>query len=101
LQPISAATGLEPLLGTKFLIQEPRARARRGFLRLALSAGPKGNGVLEVSDTDRGFYAEMATYVLRDLASLLSDLSFRRINSALPPEVGSQMKLPPRPAQLA
>lgn len=101
LQPTAPATGLEPLLGTKFLVQEPRARARRGFLRLALSAGPKGTGVIEVSDTEKGLYAEMATYVVRDLASLLPDVRFRRINSALPPEVGREMKLPPRPVQLA
>jgi hypothetical protein len=101
LRPTSPATGLEALLGTKFLIQEPRGRGRRAFLRLALSAGPRGTGVIEVSDTERGFYAELATYVVRDLASLLPDLKFRRLNSALSPEVGRDMKLPPRPAQLA
>jgi hypothetical protein len=100
LRPTAPATGTEALLGPKFLIQEPRGRARRAFLRLALSAGPKGTGVIEVSDTESGLYAEMATYVVRDLASLLPDLKFRRLNSALPPEVGRDMKLPPRPVQL-
>lgn len=97
LQPTAPATGTEALLGPKFLIQDPRGRARRGFVRLALSAGPKGTGVVEVSDSEKGFYAELATYVVRDLASLLPDLKFRRLNSALSAEVGRDMKLPQRP----
>jgi len=100
LQPTAAATGTEALLGPKFLIQDPRARARRGFVRLVLSAGPKGTGFVEVSDSEKGFYAELATYVVRDLASLLPDVRFRRLNSALAPEVGREMKLPQRPALL-
>jgi hypothetical protein len=100
LQPTAPATGTEALLGPKFLIQDPRGRARRGFVRLALSAGPKGTGFIEVSDSEKGFYAELATYVVRDLASLLPELKFRRLNSALSPEIGREMKLPQRPALL-
>jgi len=100
LNPIAPAAGTEALLGQKFLIQDPRGRTRRGFVRLALSAGPKSTGVIEVCDSDKGFYAELATYIVRDLASLLPDLKFRRINSALAAEVGRDMKLPQRPVLL-
>ena len=102
LRAASPATGQEPVLGPRFLVMEKRSRARRAFIRLMLSAGEaKGGGIIEVSDTARGLYAELASYVVRALAGSLPDLRFRRYDSSLPPEPARDMVLPPRPTRLA
>lgn len=102
LRAASPATGEEPVLGPRFLVMERRSRARRAFLRLMLSAGEaKGGGIIEVSDTARGLYVELASYVVRALAGALPDLRFRRYDSSLPPEAARELVLPARPTRLA
>ena len=101
LQPSSIATGAEPLLGPRFLLLEGRSRARRAFLRVMLSAGAsKGTGIIEVSDSARGLYAELGSYVVRALAPSLPELRFRRYDSSLPPESARAVVLPERPTRL-
>jgi hypothetical protein len=101
LRPSSVATGTEPLLGPRFLLLEEHSRARRAFLRLMLSAGEaKGTGIIEVSDSAQGLYAELASYIVRDLAPSLPDLRFRRYDSGLSPETAHSLVLPARPAHL-
>jgi hypothetical protein len=102
LQPTGIATGLEPVLGPRFLLLQSRSRARRAFLRLMLSGGSaKGGGIIEVSDTAGGLYAELASYVVRALAADLPELRFRRYDSSLPPESARDVVLPARPTRLA
>jgi hypothetical protein len=100
LRPLSAATGLEPLLGPRTLLLERSSRARRAYLRLMLSAGERGSGIIEVSDTAGGLYAELASYLVRALAAALPDLRFRRYDSSLPPERADALTLAARPARL-
>ena len=101
LRPRSPATGLEPLLGSKFLVLETRSRARRAFVRMMLSTrDAKGTGIIEVSDSEQGLYAELATYLVRGLEPVLPNLCYRRLNSALSPEAARDLALPASPVHL-
>jgi hypothetical protein len=100
-RPVGEAAGGEPLVGGQFLLKEESVAARLAYLRLVLSpARSKATGLLEIADTADGVYAELASFAMQVLSSMLPDLRFRRLVSSLPPEPASVMAPPPRPIRL-
>jgi hypothetical protein len=101
LRPAGEAAGGEPLVSGQFVFKEKSVTARLAYLRLVLSpARSKGTGLLEIADTSAGVYAELASFAMQVLSSMLPELRFRRLVSALPPEPAAVMAPPPRPIRL-
>jgi hypothetical protein len=83
-RPAAPAPASTPLVGAPVCFRESTAPAA-GSLSLTLPAAG-GLGALEVEDSARGVYAELALYLMLELGTLIRGTEFKDSFSSLSPE---------------